>query len=58
VRRFTPLAVVSLAIFLSALVTCAIVSSESDYRWRPLWLVGVFMTVGLPIALLTPRDSV
>jgi hypothetical protein len=43
------------ALFAAALVTCSLVSSSSDYRWRPLWLLGLTLVM-TPIILAITRD--
>lgn len=55
-REVTLLHLVCLMIFIGALVTCSIASSASDYRWRPIWLGVLAVTVGLPIGLLASNE--
>lgn len=43
------------ALFAVALVTCSLVSSSSDYRWRPLWLLGLTLVM-TPIILAITRN--
>lgn len=40
-----------------ALITCSVVSSSSDYRWRPLWLLGLVIVM-TPIVLAINRNRV
>ena len=49
VRAVRPTEVWSATTFAVGLVTCSVVSSSSDYRWRPLWLLAL-MLVAMPVA--------
>jgi hypothetical protein len=55
-REVTLLHVVCVPIFIGALVACSIAASSSGYRWRPVWLALLMLTVGVPISLLLSRD--
>jgi hypothetical protein len=54
-RAVRPSEVWSGTTFAVGLVTCSVVSSSSDYRWRPLWLLGLTVVM-TPIILAITRD--
>ena len=41
-----------------SLLACSIVSSSSDYRWRPVWAIAILTIIGLPLAMMTSRERV
>jgi hypothetical protein len=58
VRRVRAVDVVALLSLVGSLFACSIVSSSSDYRWRPAWAIAILTIIGLPLALMTSREHV
>lgn len=57
VREVTLLHIVCVAMFGAAFLTCSIVASSSDYRWRPVWFLVLMLTVGVSIGLIARERS-
>ena len=56
VRRVRAIDVVAVLSLVGALLVCSIVSSSSDYRWRPVWAIAILTIIGLPLALMSSRE--